>query len=185
MPWRKIWEFAKIIIVCLVIILPIRWFVVQPFYVKGASMEPAFHDHEYLLINEIGYRFHDPKRGEIVVFRYPQNPQEYFIKRIIALPGEKVEIKDNGVWIYNDSHPDGFKLDESAYLAANVMTYNPKEEVVSLRSGEYYVLGDNRTASKDSRSFGVVNRSFLTGKVWVRALPFSQATVFHNPSYQY
>ncbi len=184
MAWRKIWEFLKIVIVCLVIILPIRWFIIQPFYVKGASMEPTFHDHQYLIINEIGYRLGDPQRGDIVVFRYPEDPQEYFIKRIIGLPGEKVEIRDNAVYIFNDSHVDGFRLDESAYLASNVMTYDPEAKVVTLRDGEYYVLGDNRTSSKDSRSFGPVSRSFLTGRVWLRGWPFKTATVFDRLRYQ-
>ena len=81
-------ELVKIIVISLVIIIPVRYFLIQPFYVKGASMEPNFYDHEYLIIDEITYRFRDPERGEIIVFRYPRNPQEYFIKRIIGLPGD-------------------------------------------------------------------------------------------------
>ncbi len=182
---RKFWEFLKIVIISLLIILPIRYFIIQPFYVKGASMEPTFHDHQYLIIDEIGYRFNEPKRGDIVVFRYPQNPQEYFIKRIIALPGERVEVRDGNVYIYNDKYPEGFVLDESAYLADNIKTYDLSEEIVTLRSGEYFVLGDNRNSSKDSRSFGAVNKSFLTGRVALRGWPFNQITVFHTPEYKY
>jgi signal peptidase I len=182
---RKLWEFLKIVIISLLIILPIRYFIIQPFYVKGASMEPTFHDHQYLIIDEIGYRFNEPKRGDIVVFRYPQNPQEYFIKRIIALPGERVEVRDGNVYIYNDKYPEGFVLDESAYLADNIKTYDLSEEIVTLRSGEYFVLGDNRNSSKDSRSFGAVNKSFLTGRVALRGWPFNQITVFHTPEYKY
>lgn len=182
---RKFWEFLKIVIISLLIILPIRYFVIQPFYVKGASMEPTFHDHQYLIIDEIGYRFNEPKRGDIVVFRYPQNPQEYFIKRIIALPGERVEVRDGNVYVYNDKYPEGFVLDESAYLADNIKTYDLSEEIVTLRSGEYFVLGDNRNSSKDSRSFGAVNKSFLTGRVALRGWPFNQITVFHTPEYKY
>jgi len=182
---RKILEFLKIVIISLVIILPIRYFIIQPFYVKGASMEPTFHDHQYLIIDEIGYRFNAPQRGDIVVFRYPQNPQEYFIKRIIALPGERIEIRDGSIYVYNDERPEGFILDESAYLADNIKTYDLSEEIVTLRSGEYFVLGDNRNASKDSRSFGAVNKSFLTGRVMLRGWPFNQITVFHTPEYKY
>lgn len=180
---RKIWEFVKIVIISLVIILPIRYFIIQPFYVKGASMEPTFHDHEYLIIDEISYRFHAPQRGDIIVFRYPQDPQEYFIKRVIGLPGEKVEVKDGQVYIYNDQNPDGFVLDESAYLASDVKTYDVTDQIVSLNSDEYFVLGDNRNSSKDSRSFGAVNKSFLTGRVALRGWPFAKFTVFHTPTY--
>jgi len=182
---RKIFEFLKIVVISLVIILPIRYFIIQPFYVKGASMEPTFHDHQYLIIDEIGYRFNAPKRGDIVVFRYPQNPQEYFIKRVIGLPGERVEIRDGNIYLYNDQYPEGFVLDESAYLADNIKTYDLSEEIVTLRAGEYFVLGDNRNASKDSRSFGAVNESFLTGRVMFRGWPFNQITVFHTPEYKY
>ncbi len=182
---KKILEFFKIVIISLVIILPIRYFIIQPFYVKGASMEPTFHDHQYLIIDEIGYRFNEPKRGDIVVFRYPQNPQEYFIKRVIGLPGERVEVRDGSVYVYNDKYPEGFVLDESAYLADNIKTYDLSEEIVTLRDNEYFVLGDNRNASKDSRSFGPVNKSFLTGRVMFRGWPFNQITVFHTPEYKY
>ena len=180
---RKIWEFLKVIIISLVIILPIRYFIIQPFYVKGASMEPTFHDHEYLIIDEISYRFHGPQRGDIVVFRYPQDPQEYFIKRIIGLPGEKIEIHDGQVYIYNDKNPDGTALDESAYLDASIKTYSVSSDIITLGSNEYFVLGDNRNSSRDSRSFGAVNASFLTGRVVFRGWPFKVMTVFHTPPY--
>jgi len=180
---RKIWEFLKVIIISLVIILPIRYFIIQPFYVKGASMEPTFHDHEYLIIDEISYRFHGPERGDIIVFRYPQDPQEYFIKRIIGLPGEKIEIHDGQVYIYNDKNPDGAPLDESAYLDASVKTYSASSDAVTLGSNEYFVMGDNRNSSRDSRSFGPVNDSFLTGRVVFRGWPFNVMTVFHTPTY--
>jgi signal peptidase I len=175
---RNILEFIKIVIISLLIILPIRYFIIQPFYVKGASMEPTFHDHEYLIIDEISYRFNDPKRGEVIVFRYPDNPQEYFIKRVIGLPGEKVEIINGEIFIYNRDNPEGFKLDEGLYLANNIKTYNTNEEPVELESGEYFVLGDNRYASKDSRTFGVLNKSFITGRVFLRGWPFNRFTVF-------
>ena len=89
-----VFELIKIVVISLVIIIPVRYFLIQPFYVKGASMEPNFYDHEYLIIDEITYRFNEPQRGDIIVFRYPRNPQEYFIKRLIAMPGEEVQIKD-------------------------------------------------------------------------------------------
>ena len=141
-------------------------------------MEPSFHDHEYLIIDEISYRFRSPNRGEVVVFRYPENPQEYFIKRIVALPGEKIEIIDGNVFIFNREHPDGFKLNETSYLSDNIKTYNVEDGPVELMDNQYFVLGDNRYASKDSRSFGPLDRSFIIGKVLLRGWPFSRFTTF-------
>ncbi|MFA5753745.1 MAG: signal peptidase I [Patescibacteria group bacterium] len=181
-----VWELTKIVAISLAIILPVRYFLIQPFYVKGASMEPNFHDHEYLIIDEISYRFQVPERGQVIVFRYPRNPQEYYIKRVIALPGEEVLIKDGQVTVFNAEHPDGFTLDEQ-YLPADLTTYNVNEEKTIVGPEEYYVLGDNRNASKDSRNFGPINRSYITGKVLFRGWPIDQITVFDRdywPQYQ-
>lgn len=147
-------------------------------------MEPNFYDHEYLIIDEITYRFNEPKRGDIIVFRYPRNPQEYFIKRVIGLPGEEVQIKDGSVIVYNQTSPNGTTLDEP-YLAADVKTYGLTDEKVALAANEYYVLGDNRNSSKDSRSFGPVNRSFVTGRVILRGWPFNRVKVFEAPTYSF
>ncbi|MDD5031693.1 MAG: signal peptidase I [Patescibacteria group bacterium] len=179
-----VFELVKIIVISLVIIIPIRYFLVQPFYVKGASMEPNFYDHEYLIIDEISYRFGDPERGDIIVFRYPKNPQEYFIKRIIGLPGERIQIKEGQVYIFKNEVSDGFILDES-YLESGTKTYSLAEDIISLGEEEYFVLGDNRNSSKDSRSFGPVNRSFITGQVVLRGWPFSRISLFRLPEYQY
>jgi len=176
-----VWEIAKVAMISAAIIFPIRYFLIQPFFVKGASMEPNFHDKEYLIIDEISYRFAPPERGQVVVFRYPRNPQEYFIKRIIGLPGEEVQIKDGKVIIFNAAYPEGLTLDEK-YLPADFSTYNQDETKTVVRSDEYYVLGDNRGASKDSRYFGVVNKSFITGKVLFRGWPLNEVRVF-NKSY--
>lgn len=179
-----IFELIKIVAISLAIIIPVRYYLIQPFYVKGASMEPNFYDHEYLIINEISYRLNEPQRGDIVVFKYPKNPQEYFIKRIIGLPGERVQIKDGEVRIFNDTYPDGLILEE-VYLEEETKTYSMNEEIISLGEEEYYVLGDNRNSSKDSRSFGPVDRSFIVGKVWFRGWPFDRMGVFESPEYQY
>ena len=175
-------ELIKIVVISLVIIIPIRYFLIQPFYVKGASMEPNFFDHEYLIIDEITYRFNEPKRGDIVVFRYPRNPQEYFIKRLIGLPGESVQIKDGDVIIYNQDNPEGMTLSED-YLEPGTKTYGLTENKIELGDNEYYVLGDNRNSSKDSRSFGPVNESFVTGRVLLRGWPFNRIKTFETPEY--
>ena len=179
-----IFELIKIVVVSLIIIIPIRYFIIQPFYVKGASMEPNFYDHEYLIIDEISYRFHELKRGEAIVFRYPRNPQEYFIKRIIGLPGEKIQIKDGSIFIFNKEYPGGTLLEES-YLSGEVKTYNTNEEIISIKNNEVFVLGDNRNASKDSRSFGPVEKSFIIGRVLFRGWPFDRASFFEAPAYQF
>lgn len=144
-------------------------------------MEPNFHDHEYLIIDEVSYRFEAPQRGQVIVFRYPRDPQEYFIKRIIGLPGEEVQFKDGRVIIFNQAHPEGFALSEK-YLPADLSTYDQSEAKMAVGPGEYFVLGDNRNASKDSRSFGPVNQSFITGKVLFRGWPLNEITFF-NGSY--
>ena len=179
-----VFELIKMVVIALVIIIPIRYFLIQPFYVKGASMEPNFFDSEYLIINEISYRFETPKRGDIVVFRYPKDPQEYFIKRVIALPGEKVQLKNGEIYIYNQEKPNGSLLPEP-YLAAGVKTYSLSEDVITLGQDEFFVLGDNRNSSKDSRSFGPVNKSFLIGKVMLRGWPFNRVNLFGDQQYSF
>lgn len=174
-----VWEITKVVAISLAIILPVRYFLIQPFYVKGASMEPNFHDHEYLIIDELSYRFSNPERGQVVVFRYPRNPQEYFIKRVVGLPGEQVQIKNGQVTIFNAEHPEGFTINEE-YLSNDFITFDSSDVKVSVGADEYFVLGDNRTASKDSRSFGPVNRSFITGKVLFRGWPIDEITVFNK-----
>ena len=94
-----VWETIKVVVVSLAIILPIRYYLVQPFFVKGASMEANFEDGDYLLVDEISYRFSEPARGDVIIFRYPEDRSQFFIKRIIGLPGETVEIKSNKVTI--------------------------------------------------------------------------------------
>lgn len=179
-----VFELVKVVVVSLVIIIPIRYFLIQPFYVKGASMEPNFYDHEYLIIDEISYRFGELKRGEVIVFRYPRNPQEYFIKRVVGLPGEKIQIKDGSVYIFNKEHAEGIVLEEP-YLAAGVKTYNTMEGIIALKENEFFVLGDNRNSSKDSRSFGAVERSFVIGRVMLRGWPFDRAGFFAAPAYDF
>ena len=172
-------EVIQIVIISAAIIIPIRYFLIQPFYVKGASMEPNFYDHEYLVIDELSYRFRAPERGEIVVFRYPRDPSQFFIKRVIGLPGETVEFVNDQVKIYNDAHPNGMILKES-YLD-DVPTTGQKK--ITLAADEYVVLGDNRNESLDSRVFGPVNRELIVGRVWVRGLPLSRVNLFEPPLY--
>lgn len=172
-------EVLQIVIVSAAIVLPIRYFLIQPFNVKGASMEPNFYNNEYLIIDELSYRLRNPERGEVVVFRYPLDPSEYFIKRVLGLPGETVEVTDGHVIISNAEHPNGYALNES-YLEG-VLTEGKKK--VTLGPDEFMVFGDNRGQSLDSRSFGPITRSDIVGRVWVRGLPLSRIATFPVPDY--
>ncbi|MDO8584276.1 MAG: signal peptidase I [bacterium] len=175
-----LWELVKVVIIALVIIVPVRYFLVQPFFVNGASMEENFHDGDYILIDEISYRFHDPVRGEIVVFRYPNDQTQFFIKRVIGLPEETVEIKNNVVTIYTKESPGGWVLKEP-YLDAHQETRGTLR--FKLDPDEYFVMGDNRLHSSDSRVWGAVNRSLITGRVFSRAWPLGKAEFVHTPIY--
>ncbi len=179
-----VWELFKVTVISLAIILPVRYYLIQPFYVRGASMEPNFYNHEYLIIDQISFRFREIKRGEVIVFRYPRNPQEYFIKRVIALPDESIEIKEGDVYIYNDKNPQGVLIEEP-YLDEKYLSNYSSEERISLSSEEFYVLGDNRSSSMDSRNFGPLNEDFITGRVFLRGLPISRAAFFsEKPTYE-
>lgn len=172
-------ELSEVIVISLAIILPIRYFLIQPFYVKGASMEPNFQDHEYLIIDELSYRLRTPERGEVVVFRYPLDPRQYFIKRVVGMPGETVRVENGRIWIVNAEHPNGYILDES-YLAG-LETPRPGSWTVSV--DQYFVMGDNRPYSLDSRFFGPIDKQAIVGRVWVRGWPPTRVDVFGAPAY--
>lgn len=173
-------EFLKIFIVAAAIIVPIRLFLIQPFYVKGASMEPNFFENEYLVIDKLSPHFMPYKRGEVVVFRYPKNENRFLIKRVIGLPGERVVVQKEKITIFNAEHPDGFVLDESSYTPYEL---RPENAGATLGSSEYFVLGDNRPVSYDSERFGAVDKSQIVGRVEFRGLPINRIGVFNAPEY--
>lgn len=171
-------EIVKIFLIALVIVIPIRYFLFQPFFVVGASMEPNFSQGEYLLIDEISYRFKNPQRGEVVVFKYSKDATSFYIKRIIGLPGETIEIKNNKVKIYNLQFPAGQFLNES-YIE-DLTQGNLK---ISLKKNEYFVLGDNRDHSSDSRSWGPASKESIVGKVWFSLFPSKGIQLLSAPQY--
>jgi signal peptidase I len=173
-------ELLQILAISLVIIIPVRYFLIQPFYVKGASMEPNFFDHEYLIIDELSYRLNEPARGDIVVFKYPKDPKQFFIKRVIGMPEETVEIIDGKIRLYTKDHPNGFFLDETGYIDG---VFTSSRQIVQLKKGEYYLMGDNRPASLDSRIFGPVERDLIVGKVLLRGYPVDRWKVFKSYTY--
>lgn len=164
-----IWDLTKILLIALAIIVPFRMLVAEPFVVSGSSMQPNYHDKDYLIIDRLSYRAGLPQRGDVIVLKYPKDTSQFFIKRIIGLPGETVKISQGGVYIYNKDHQDGFKLEES-YLPEGLQTLG-RSDPVKLGSEEYFVLGDNRMASSDSRVWGILPAQDIVGKVWVRVLP--------------
>ena len=174
-------ELVKVVVLAAVTIGLVRYFLFKPFYVKGASMEPNFYENEYLIIDELTYRFREPERGEVVVFKYPENPQEYFLKRIIGLPGETVKVSEGKVYIYNTTHPEGFVVQED-YLPKDLLTAGELAPI-KLRSDEYYVLGDNRPNSFDSRRFGPISRDVIVGRAWLRGWPVNRIQTFQAPQF--
>src|SRR3990167_7531280 len=114
-------ELVKVAVLAGVTIAFVRYFLFKPFYVKGASMEPNFFDKEYLIIDELSYRLRPPQRGEVIVFKYPENPKEYFLKRIVGLPGERIKVAEGQIIIYNKEHPEGIILNEP-YLSKDLPT---------------------------------------------------------------
>ena len=153
-------EVLKFALLTLVIVLPFRMYVAKPFLVNGISMSPTFETGDYLIIDQISYRFKgNPQRNDVIVFKYPKNPSKYFIKRIIGLPNETVQIKDGDIFIKNDKNLAGFKLTEE-YLRTN---FNESPVTSVLGNDEYFVMGDNRNNSSDSRMWGALNEEYITG----------------------
>lgn len=173
-----VFEIVKISLIALAIVIPIRYFLFQPFFVRGESMDPTFENGDYLIIDEITYRFKAPLRGDVVVFQAPSDPSQRYIKRIIGLPGEMVKIQDGQVMVYENSKSE--ILDESAYLKG---VETGGDLVVTLGPDEYFVMGDNRPFSYDSRRFGPINKESIIGRVVIRAWPFDSLTKFEAPGY--
>ncbi len=158
-------------VVALGLALFIRFFIAAPYIVSGASMEPTFDDWNYLIIDKLVYDVRGPERGDVIVFELPQDTARSLIKRVIGLPGETVLIEGSQVTIKNAVHPDGFSLDEPYIDPANA-SVNDRLQVV-LGPDEYFVLGDNRRVSADSRLWGKLPRTDITGRVDARLFPFN------------
>lgn len=169
-----VWEVLEVVLVAVITVFLIRSFLVQPFLVSGASMEPNFSSGNYLLIDEVAYRFREPKRGEVIVFKYPQNPSIYYIKRIVGLPGETVKIDKGDVDIISSSGV-AEPLSES-YLPIGALTSG--SVVKTLGPTEYFMLGDNRNYSFDSRGWGPLDKKYIIGLVRLRLLPVNQVQAF-------
>ncbi len=173
----SLFEMLETVAIAVVAVLLVRSFVTQPFLVSGSSMEPTFSDGNYLLVDELSYDFRAPERGEVVVFKYPGDPSSYFIKRIIGLPGETVNIRNGNVSVTN---AQGTEMLNESYTLKNDTTTNMER---TLGKGEYFVMGDNRNFSFDSRSWGPVPTKDIVGVVRFRLWPLQSAKAFSAPHY--
>lgn len=163
-------EIFWLVLLAVLIVVPIRVFVAQPFVVEGLSMYPTFGDGDYLIIDELSYRLEEPVRGDVIVFRYPNNPSIFYIKRVIGLPGEMVRI-DRGTVTITRADGSELSLDEQ-YVVAEDATYSG---VTTLGAEQYFVMGDNRPKSSDSRVWGALPEADIIGKAFVRIMPTASA----------
>ncbi|MES3031364.1 MAG: signal peptidase I [Patescibacteria group bacterium] len=168
-------EIVKFTLIAVAIVIPVRLFIAQPFIVSGASMDPTFSTGQYLIVDQVSYRFEDPSRDDVIIFKYPRDPETFFIKRIIGLPGETLEVEDGQITIKNTENPEGFVLDES-FISEKHKTY--ETFTVTLADDEYFVMGDNRSQSSDSRAWGPLEEKYIVGRPLVRLLPVSKVSVF-------
>jgi len=162
-------------IIALGLALFIRFFIAAPYIVQGASMDPTFDNWHYLIIDRVSYRIGEPARGDVIVFGLPMDPERSLIKRIVALPGETAVLNGSAVMILNAEHPSGFTLDEPYLDPANLTGTNDMR--VTLDEDQYFVLGDNRRLSSDSRVWGVLPKENIIGRALLRLYPFNMVGV--------
>jgi len=170
-------ELVKIVVIAGVTIVLVRYFLFKPFYVKGESMLPTFYENEYLIVDEFTYRFREPKRGEVIVFRSPTSPEDFYLKRIVGLPGERVRVENGKVTV---CQVECTVLDEQ-YI--HVETSG--DVAFTLGVDQYAVLGDNRSASYDSRRFGPISKDAIQGRVFLRGWPLTRISYFGNTTPEY
>lgn len=176
--YRSFWgEVLQVLVVSAIIVIPFRIYVAQPFLVSGPSMDDTFKDGQYLIVDQLTYHNRDPHRGEVVIFKYPLDVKKYFIKRVIGLPGETVEIKNGVVTIFNSDNPKGLALNED-YIKIDGPDIPRPDTKVTLGENEFYVMGDNRPVSSDSRIWGPVKRELIAGRPFLRLLPLNKASIW-------
>lgn len=166
---KNIIETIRFVVTVFILWLIIRIFLVQPFLVDGASMSPNFETSDYLIIDKLSYFFRQPVRGEVIVFKYPSDTSKHFLKRIIGLPGETVTVRDGVTTVRTVDGRDVY-INES--FVKNPSTSDSK--TLTLNTGEYFVMGDNRGKSFDSRAWGALEEKYISGRAIVRLYPFSK-----------
>ncbi len=173
--WKDTLQFVLIIVF---IVIPFRVYVAQPFIVSGDSMQPGFQDRDYLIVDQLSYRLNEPERGDVVIFKYPNNPKVFYIKRIIGLPGDIVTVRDDEVLIETIDSTERIKIEEP-YVDSS----RPNDSRTALLDDQYYVMGDNRLVSSDSRVWGPLDREFIVGKAFMRLFPFNEIDI-HPEDYK-
>ncbi|MFC1614960.1 signal peptidase I [Patescibacteria group bacterium] len=168
-----LWEIIRFALLALIIVVPIRMYIASPFIVSGSSMDPTFGNGHYLIVDQISYQFEEPERGDVIIFKYPNDPSKFFIKRVIGLPGETVDLRNGITVIKNKTLPGGFTLDEPyvKFKKNDTMT-------ITLAEDEYFMMGDNRKASSDSRVWGPLKEEFIKGEALLRLLPVTRIDTY-------
>ncbi len=163
-------DFLETVVITLAIAIVIYIFIASPHVVVGESMMPNFLNHEYLLTNKLIYTYSEPQRGQVIIFNY--SPTEEYIKRIVGLPGDTIEVRNGSVYVNGDL------LHEGAYIKNSVKTFGmaflPNNVTITVPKGEYFVMGDNRENSSDSREWGFVKRSAIKGEAWFVYWPLNR-----------
>jgi len=173
-------EIVRFSLIAILIVIPIRMFVAQPFIVSGASMDNTFQSGQYLIVDQLSYYFEQPKRGEVIIFKYLRDPSKFFIKRVIGIPGDTIEIEGNVVTITNETYPEGIILNEPY-----IKSMQPGANLIeTLAAREYFVMGDNRDQSSDSRTWGVLQESFVVGRAFLRLFPPDELDYFPGSAVQ-
>lgn len=163
-------ELIRFILIAVIIVVPIRVFIMQPFVVSGTSMDPTFHDKEYLIADKLTYNLHTYTRGDVVVLKLPSENGKHLIKRLVGLPGDTVTLTPDGkITIKNTDHPEGFTIDET--YVENHDGYNL---TITIPDGKVFVLGDNRPVSYDSRAWGLLDEKKLVGRAYLRLWPLNK-----------
>jgi signal peptidase I len=179
--FAAIFDFLQGIVVVLAVMVMVYLFIMSPQEINGQSMDPTFHNGEYILTNKIEFKLSDPKRGDIVIFKSPADKSVDYIKRVIGLPGEDIRISNNAYYV------NGKKLDESQYLGSDVPifggTFLSENQDYIVPPGKYFVSGDNRPHSSDSREFGPIAKDDFIGKAFFRYWPFTRVGLITNPFY--
>lgn len=197
--WFHVLDVVFNIVVIVAIVAGIRTFLVSPFQVEGSSMVATLEDKEYIIINKLAYLIGTPERGDVVVFRPPNEPGKFYVKRVIGMPGDSVILRDGYVYLKKASEMEVRKIDESGYLTVqndgHTFRHPPSSGDKSpieydVPSDSYFLLGDNRVGSLDSRSFMLdgqaspfVARSHIKGRVWFVALPVTKIHALTPPEY--
>lgn len=157
-------DVLEVVVFAVAIFLFVYLLILRPHKIKGASMEPNYPDGEYLLTEKVSYYLHEPERGDVIVFKPPVAPDDEYIKRIVALPGEKVSLLNGKVYINGKVLKENY-LNDSVLTSAGPFLEEGSEVVVP--PGELFVIGDNRSHSSDSRAWGFIEKTKISGKAWL------------------